>query len=94
MIKNKIIKEIIETKTGIKEIDPLHESLEGAMAYGAETYLLVKKILGKMTEESSGIDVLSQPESKIDPKSLTQEAPSVRYLTTPGFQLSRASTIA
>jgi len=94
MIKNKIVKQIIETKTGIKEIDPLHESLEGAMAYGAETYFLVKKILGKMTQEGPGIDVLSQPETKVDPKSLTQDAPSVRYLTTPGFQLSRASTIA
>jgi hypothetical protein len=94
VIKNKIVKQILETKTGLKEIDPIYESLENVAAYGAETYFLLKKILGKMTEEKSNIDVLMQPESKIDPNSLRQEAPSVRYSATPGFQLSRASTIA
>lgn len=95
MIKNKIVENILKQRSEIERNSDLNESLGEMLPYASETYFIIKKILGKKPEETdTTVEPVSQPEVLVNPKSLTQDAPSVRYLTTPGFQLSRASTIA
>lgn len=95
MIKNKIVENILRQRTGLNKNQDLNESLGEMLPYASETYFIIKKILGKRAPETeSTVDPISQPETIVNPRALTQDAPSVRYVTTPGFQLSRASTIA
>lgn len=91
MKKYKLVEEIVFYSSKQK----INESVLGLIpAYGSEIYFILKNLnlIGKKTQPDEINSIPS--DSTIEPKSLMMNSPSVRYGTTPGFQLSRSSTIA
>lgn len=87
-LNNPVVEKLLDERCAIKsDKQELNEFFLDPIS------MIIKALLGG-TEPEAAPGFVKTPQEEIDPKSLQISAPSVRYSTAPGFQLSRASTIA
>ena len=93
-LKNKVANELLnERYVSIHQKDLNENIVTDVISFVASPlYTIIRSILGGEAEEAPKIN--RPDESIVNPEQLKLPAPRTRYTTTPGFQLSRASTIA
>jgi hypothetical protein len=93
-LKNKIVDELLSERCGLGSQKDLNENIVGDVIniVSNPLYSVIRAILGGQPEETPRFN--KPDDSTINPEQLKLPAPRTRYTTTPGFQLSRASTIA